>query len=50
MKWTKISTTEYKHSNTDIINNDDTFQKAPKIHKTRILAVGGSSFKPSGLP
>lgn len=40
---------EYKHSNTDIINNDDTFQRALKIHKSHILAMGGSKFQPSGL-
>jgi hypothetical protein len=41
--------TVYKHSNTDIIYNDDTFQRALKIHKTHILTMVRSNFKPSGL-
>jgi hypothetical protein len=41
--------TEYKRSSTDIINNDDTFQRALKIHKSHILAMGRSKFKPYGL-
>jgi hypothetical protein len=40
---------EYKHSNIDIINNDNTFKTALKIHNSRILDMDESKFKLTGL-